>query len=57
MPSILGSIRSLMFSLGAALTFLAGWMRLCDSGSDLAGRVLGVGVTLLGIGIVLGGCG
>lgn len=50
MQSILAPIGSLLFSLGAALGFLAGWMRLCDSGSDLVGRVLGAGVTLLLLG-------
>ncbi len=50
MPSILTSIAHLIFSLGAALIFIAGWMRLCDSGSDLASRVLGAGVTLLLLG-------
>ncbi|GEC15891.1 hypothetical protein [Nitrobacter winogradskyi] len=50
MQSILALIGTLSFSLGAVLGFLAGWMRLCDSGSDLAGRVLGVGVTLLLLG-------
>lgn len=50
MQSILAPIGSLLFSLGAALAFLAGWMRLCDSGSDLAGRVLGAGATLALLG-------
>ncbi|WP_416193728.1 hypothetical protein [Nitrobacter sp. TKz-YC01] len=55
MQSILAPIGSLAFSLGAALAFLAGWMRLCDSGSDLAGRALGVGVTLLLLGWLMMG--
>lgn len=46
----LNSIGSLALSLGAVLTFLAGWMRLCDSGSDLAGKALGAGVTLALLG-------
>lgn len=50
---MLVSIGSLLFSLGAVLGFLAGWMRLCDSGSDLAGRVLGAGVTLALLGWVV----
>lgn len=50
MQSILASIGSLLFSFGAVLVFVAGWMRLCNSGSDLAGRVLGAGVTLMLLG-------
>ncbi|GEC14230.1 hypothetical protein [Nitrobacter winogradskyi] len=54
--TLLQPIGSLVFSLGAALAFLAGWMRLCDSGSDLAGKVLGVGVTLLLLGWLMMEC-
>ncbi|MCV0388086.1 MAG: hypothetical protein K5821_17215 [Nitrobacter sp.] len=57
MQSILAPIGSLLFSFGIVLIYIAGWMRLCDSGSDLVGRVLGAATLLLGIGIVLGGCG
>ncbi len=56
MQSILAPIGSLAFSLGAALSFIAGWMRLCDSGSDMAGRVLGAGVTLLLLGWLMMEC-
>lgn len=56
MTAILAPTGSLLFSLGAALVFLAGWMRLCDSGSDLAGRVLGAGVTLLLLGRLMMEC-
>lgn len=57
MTAILAPIGSLLFSFGFMLILIAGWMRLCDSGSDLAGRVLGAAALLLGLGIVLGGCG
>lgn len=50
MTAILAPIGSLLFSLGIVLILIAGWMRLCDSGSDLAGRVLGAGVTLALLG-------
>ena len=53
MTTILAPIGSLLFSFGFMLILIAGWMRLCDSGSDLAGRVLGAGVTLLLLGLVV----
>ncbi len=53
MSHLVGPIGSLLFSFGFALILIAGWMRLCDSGSDLAGRVLGAGVTMLLIGWVV----
>lgn len=53
MTAILVPIGSLLFSFGVVLILIAGWMRLCDSGSDLAGRVLGAGVTLLLLGWVV----
>lgn len=53
MPAILYPFGSLLFSFGAVLAFLAGWMRLCDNGSDLAGRVLGAGVTLALLGWIV----
>ena len=58
MQSILAPIGSLLFSFGFVLILIAGWMRLCDSGSDLAGRVLRAGVTLLLLGwVVMCGAG
>lgn len=48
MTTILAPIGSLLFSFGIVLVFVAGWMRLCDSGSDLAGRVLGAGGSAVG---------
>lgn len=54
--TLLQPIGTLSFSLGAAMFFLSGWMRLCDSGSDLAGRVLGAGVTLLLLGWLMMEC-
>ena len=54
--TLLQHIGSLLFSFGFALILIAGWMRLCDSGSDLAGRVLGAGVTLLLLGWLMMEC-
>lgn len=53
MSHLVGPIGTLLFSFGFVLIIIAGWMRLCDSGSDLAGRVLGVGVTLALLGWVV----
>lgn len=58
MSHLVGPIGSLLFSFGFAMILIAGWMRLCDSGSDLAGRVLGAGVTLALLGwVVMCGAG
>ncbi len=50
---MLRQIGTLLFNLGAALALFAGWMRLCDSSSDLAGEVLGACVTLALIGCLV----
>ena len=58
MQAILASIGSLLVSFGIVLILIAGWMRLCDNGSDLAGRVLGAGVTMALMGwVVMYGAG
>lgn len=58
MTVILAPIGSLLSTLGFVLVLIAGWMRLCDSGSDLADKVLGAGVTLALLGwLVMCGAG